>query len=198
MKFITITFIAALACVIFVPPISLVTAAPGDSNGMEIESKSELENFPPGFRSFDQLVEEDPETSESEPDKPKPNEAGANQDETDISEEIYEEEESNKYKAKINADNLTYKLNLSREQYKLIYMAAICLTGISSLFIMLSFLSRSNSFTPRDVISSSGLVLIITGTIMIILIADTDQQLTAPIGIMGAIAGYLFGRMSKD
>jgi len=36
--------------------------------------------------------------------------------------------------------------------------------------------------------------LIIYGSVAVLLVADTHEQLTAPIGIFGALAGYLFGR----
>jgi len=37
------------------------------------------------------------------------------------------------------------------------------------------------------------LIIIVYGTIILVLVAEAEQQLTAAIGILGAIAGYLFG-----
>jgi hypothetical protein len=40
-------------------------------------------------------------------------------------------------------------------------------------------------------------VLVVYATILVVMIGKTDQQLTAAIGILGAIAGYLFGAATK-
>lgn len=46
--------------------------------------------------------------------------------------------------------------------------------------------------------SATGLIYIVFGTIILVVIANTDQQLTASMGILGAVAGYLFGRSQRD
>ena len=45
--------------------------------------------------------------------------------------------------------------------------------------------------------NATGLVYIIFGTIILVLIATTEQQLTAAIGILGTVAGYLFGTLHR-
>ena len=67
----------------------------------------------------------------------------------------------------------------------------LCCVALSSLLIVLYFL-RSKTYTSKDVVSVTGLTLIIFGTIILVLIVDTSEQLTAAIGVLGAIAGYLF------
>ena len=42
-----------------------------------------------------------------------------------------------------------------------------------------------------------GLVTVIFGAILLAMVVDTDQALTAPMGILGAIAGYLFGSAQR-
>lgn len=68
-------------------------------------------------------------------------------------------------------------------------------TAISLLFLLLTLYKRQAS--PEAMVAGSGLVLVIFSTVLIVILAKTDQQLTAPIGILGAIAGYLFGKSAK-
>ena len=70
----------------------------------------------------------------------------------------------------------------------------IILAGLSiiSLLIVLHYLKLRPDSTPKDFVSATGLSLIVFGTIILVLIVDTSEQLTAAIGILGAIAGYLF------
>lgn len=49
----------------------------------------------------------------------------------------------------------------------------------------------------ETLVSGSGLVLVIFATVLVIILAKVDQQLTAATGILGAIAGYLFGKTTK-
>jgi hypothetical protein len=39
---------------------------------------------------------------------------------------------------------------------------------------------------------------VIFGTIILVIISTTESQLTASMGILGAVAGYLFGKNAKD
>ena len=169
MKLMTIMFIAALAFVIFSGPLYLVAAPP--DNATKVENESESEESAEDF--FD----------------PTPDAPSTEQPETG------QEEKTSSLQEK--ADELTHEYRLLVEQNRLKLLAAVCLAGVICLFTILWFISRSDAYTSQDIVTSSGLVLIIMGTIMIILIADTGEALTAPMGIMGAIAGYLFGRMNK-
>lgn len=47
------------------------------------------------------------------------------------------------------------------------------------------------------IVNGSGMVLVIYATVMVVIIAKAEQQLTAAIGILGAIVGYLFGATAK-
>ncbi len=84
---------------------------------------------------------------------------------------------------------------VENEFYYVIILALLCLVSLS---IVLTFLTRLNQdVQPRDIVSGAGLILIVFGTIILVLIVDTSEQLTAAIGILGAIAGYLF-RSSQE
>lgn len=49
----------------------------------------------------------------------------------------------------------------------------------------------------KDLVTIIGLVSVIFGTIILVLVVDTTETLTAPMGILGAIAGYLFGTAQR-
>ena len=56
-------------------------------------------------------------------------------------------------------------------------------------------LSSRSDCTTRDLLNVMGLVLIIFSIVLIVIIADTEQQLTTSVGVLGTIAGYLFGSL---
>ena len=79
--------------------------------------------------------------------------------------------------------------------------------GAASLGYLAIFLTIISSVTMRQlvrffgrpfiqlhpVLSATGLILVIFSTNIIILLADVEVQLTAAMGVLGGIAGYLFG-----
>lgn len=71
----------------------------------------------------------------------------------------------------------------------------LCMVSVISLLAMLYVLKDRDS---RDIVSGIGLNLIIFGTIIMVIVAETDQQLTAGAGILGAVAGYLFRSIQND
>lgn len=77
---------------------------------------------------------------------------------------------------------------MDNELYYVLLLGAL---SMLTLVISLSFLKHRRHSTA-DIVHLIGLVLIIYGTIILVLIVETQEQLTAAIGIMGAIAGYLF------
>ena len=81
-------------------------------------------------------------------------------------------------------------IRVENEFYYVIILSAMCLISLS---IVLFFLLRlKKDAQPKDIVSGAGLIIIVFGTIILVLIVDTSEQLTAAIGILGAIAGYLF------
>ena len=69
-------------------------------------------------------------------------------------------------------------------------------TGLFSLILVLWYL-KSREATPEAMVNGSGLVLVIFATVLVVILARADQQLTAATGILGAIVGYLFGKTTK-
>ncbi len=75
---------------------------------------------------------------------------------------------------------------------------ALIAAAIISLVIVLWFLKMVGTRDASTMVSASGLVLVVYATIIVVMIAKAEQQLTAAIGILGAIAGYLFGTATKS
>jgi len=101
------------------------------------------------------------------------------------------------------ADRLAAELKQKRELYRFIEIIVVALVGMLALYVILWFLRKSDEakrdnnpnhvgLAPQDIMNASGLSLIIFGTILVVIIADTEQQLIASVGILGAVAGYLF------
>lgn len=67
--------------------------------------------------------------------------------------------------------------------------------AVVSLAIVLYFMTRKEiKPAASEILLGTGLIFVIFGTMFIVVVADRDEQLTASTGILGAIAGYLFGR----
>jgi len=82
-------------------------------------------------------------------------------------------------------------IKLMRVNNEFWYIVLLCSLCVVSLTIVLYFL-KDSSHSARDMVNAAGLILIIFGTIILVLVVSTSEQLTAAIGILGAIAGYLF------
>jgi 5-bromo-4-chloroindolyl phosphate hydrolysis protein len=95
------------------------------------------------------------------------------------------------------ADKLQANIILIRERNKFFSIGFLLVSLMVSLYCILYFI-RKTRHGADDIVHASGLVLIIFGTIIIVLMVDVEQQLTAAIGIMGAIAGYIFGTMNRS
>ena len=76
------------------------------------------------------------------------------------------------------------------------YVIILSSLSILSLVIVLLFVYKT-THTARYIVNASALIVIIFGTILLVILVDTDEQLTGGIGILGAIAGYLFGTMQR-
>lgn len=80
-----------------------------------------------------------------------------------------------------------------QEIHRFYLIAALIAVTPIFLIILLYFIGRSKEYTEHAIIHSSGLVLIIQATTIVVIAAPTTEQLTAAVGILAAIAGYLFG-----
>ncbi|MDH5179157.1 MAG: hypothetical protein OEZ39_19185 [Gammaproteobacteria bacterium] len=91
-------------------------------------------------------------------------------------------------KSAADAAQTNKELLIKHEFWYILLLSVLC---IATLLIVLTFL-RERSPTAKDVVNAAGLTLIIFGTIILVMVVSTHEQLTAAIGILGAIAGYLF------
>lgn len=95
------------------------------------------------------------------------------------------------------ADKLAHEFRMRQEDDKLYEVIILSALALVSLFIVLRFITAKAAYSASHIVSATGLIFIIFGTILLVIMADTEQQLTAAIGILGAVAGYLFGSINR-
>ncbi len=95
------------------------------------------------------------------------------------------------------ADRLSSETTKIREKYRYFAIYGLTASAIIALFLVL-FRIKNTEYSPDDILNATGLIFIIFGTIIVVIIADVGEQLTAAVGILGAIAGYLFGTLRKS
>ena len=66
-----------------------------------------------------------------------------------------------------------------------------------SLIIIIVFM-WDKKHQSKDIVTMVGMVSVIFGAILLVLMVGGTDQLTAPMGILGAMAGYLFGSSTKN
>ena len=76
------------------------------------------------------------------------------------------------------------------------YVQIIAALYAFSLIIIIIFM-WDKKHQARDIVTMVGMASVIFGTILLVLMVGDTEQLTAPMGILGAIAGYLFGSSKK-
>lgn len=96
--------------------------------------------------------------------------------------------------AEDNVDYARYRMQAGTND--LILALSVMAAGLLSLFLLLWNL-RTIAASSETMVNGSGLVLVIFATVLVMILAKADQQLTAATGILGAIAGYLFGKTTK-
>ncbi|WP_345986408.1 hypothetical protein WCX49_04610 [Sulfurimonas sp. HSL-1656] len=84
-------------------------------------------------------------------------------------------------------------LKMENERY---YVLALSLLSVVMFTVSFMFL-RHKEYDTSDIIHLAGLNIIIFGTIILVLVVETNEQLTAAIGVLGAIAGYLFRSLQE-
>ncbi|MDH4084207.1 MAG: hypothetical protein OEV99_14700 [Nitrospira sp.] len=97
--------------------------------------------------------------------------------------------------AEDTVDYARYRMQASTND--LILALSVMTAGLLSLFLLLWNL-RTIAASSETMVNGSGLVLVIFATVLVMILAKADQQLTAATGILGAIAGYLFGKTTKN
>ena len=81
---------------------------------------------------------------------------------------------------------------IDKERFYVIVLAIMFLVSlITTLFL------SSSSRTSRDIITISGLNLVVFGSMISVLVVDTTEALGAIMGILGSMGGYLFGSWDK-
>jgi len=96
------------------------------------------------------------------------------------------------------ADKFTHDFRMQQENNKLYEIIILSALALVSLFIVLRFITVKKVYSASHIVNATGLIFIIFGTILLVIMTDTDEQLTAPIGILGAVAGYLFGSINRE
>ena len=95
------------------------------------------------------------------------------------------------------ADRLTHEFRLEREKNKLYEAAFVSVLAVVMLFIVLRFLSvRGPAATPH-MVNATGLICIVFGTILLVLMAESETQLTASVGILAPSRATSSGRCTK-
>jgi len=103
-------------------------------------------------------------------------------------------EKSFRYQGEI-ADQLTLQFKEKQEDIRLYEVLVLAVMSLFALGIVLSCMKTSQVCNARDMLNGTGLILVIFSTVMVIIIADAEIQLTAAMGVLGGIAGYLFGTL---
>lgn len=96
------------------------------------------------------------------------------------------------------ADRLLLQLKEKQEDIRLYEVILLTIMSLCALMIVLKCMKDSKVCNARDMINGTGLVLVIFSTVMVIIIADAEIQLTAAMGVLGGIAGYLFGTIKTS
>lgn len=84
-----------------------------------------------------------------------------------------------------------------QEQHRFYIIIGLIIATPIFLLILLYFIKQSQDYTEHAIIHASGLVLVIQATAIVVIASPTTEQLTAAIGVLAAIAGYLFGTAKK-
>lgn len=104
-----------------------------------------------------------------------------------------------KIQAEIEKVQIKEQGQVKRLKEWLRYGIASILAVILVIFQVLVFrvLSSHPDYTIRDMLNIMGLILIVFSIVLVVIIADTSEQITTAVGVLGTIAGYLFGSLNS-
>ena len=85
------------------------------------------------------------------------------------------------------------EFRMLQERHRMWLLGGIVISTPVMLALVLFCLKKVPNCSSESLVNAVGLILVIEGTMFIGVSALTTEQLTAPIGLLGAIAGYLFG-----
>jgi TRAP-type mannitol/chloroaromatic compound transport system permease large subunit len=94
-------------------------------------------------------------------------------------------------------DSDFFRYRMIQQRNAPIYAGILALTAIIAHLATLRFLARMNG-SASYVVSVTALIYVVFGTILLVVIASTEAQLTAAMGILGAVAGYVFGKTRRE
>jgi uncharacterized membrane protein len=83
----------------------------------------------------------------------------------------------------------------TQQKYRL-YIILMIVASTIVILVVLLFLTMNKEvkcLNSNNILNIIGLVLIIQGTILALVATNSTEQLTPAIGIIGAVAGYIFG-----
>jgi len=95
----------------------------------------------------------------------------------------------------VQSESDSAQLAVIENTYRYVVITAILYAF--TLVIITILMKITPQHQAKDIVTVVGLVSVIFGAILLVLVVDTSDALTAPMGILGAIAGYLFGRSQK-
>lgn len=76
---------------------------------------------------------------------------------------------------------------------------AVLAFGVIAMILALVVVIRTSScWAPRDVINLFGLILIVSGALVLVTAGYSSQQITGVIGLLGSLGGYLLGSRNKE
>ena len=109
----------------------------------------------------------------------------------EVGEQLKAEAEGTSHQQPLQDLEAEYRIQQERHRYIL----GLCIVFLTAVFLLIELiiLKCSNACTPENILNGTGLVLIIQATVLVVLLSPTSEQLTAAIGVLAAIAGYLFG-----
>ncbi len=95
----------------------------------------------------------------------------------------------------VQQQKLQAQVITSKAENQLWTVVLLSVVWLITFVMLLHFMRRQRC---EDYVNAIGLNLIIFATVFMVLVVETDQQLTAGAGILGAIAGYLFRAMQQE
>jgi hypothetical protein len=90
-----------------------------------------------------------------------------------------------------------HEFRMAQQHDKVLFAALLGVVALLAHFVVLRSLPH-NDHNSANIVSATGLIYIVFGTIILVVIATTEAQLTASMGILGAVAGYLFGKHHSE
>ncbi|GAB4251452.1 MULTISPECIES: hypothetical protein [Deferrisoma] len=92
---------------------------------------------------------------------------------------------------------LLHEYRMKQEANRVTECILLSVTLVATLAAVLGVLLWRPPHSTALILNAAGLVLVVFATVFIVVLADAEQQLTAAMGILGAIVGYLFGSMRR-